>query len=84
MVCRIENDGFEGDLSMARPHIGRTLFCTKNSEPLPGDMMAGEDSLIFEEYEHNESRGKYIRPRNKRGIKIMHPEAGHLITAVTA
>lgn len=84
MVCRIEDDGFEGDLQMPRPHIGRTLFCTKSGEPLPGDSMAGEDSLIIEEYEHNESRGKYIRPRNKRGIKIMHAEAGHLLTAVTA
>lgn len=84
MVCRIEDDGFEGDLEMPRPHIGRTLFSTKNGEPLPGDSLAGEDSLIMEEYEDNASRGKFIRPRNKRGIKIMHKEAGHLLTAVTA
>lgn len=84
LVCRIEDDGFTGDLEMPRPHIGRTLFCTKDNYPLPGDSMAGEDSLVFDEYEDPRSRGKYIRPRNKRGIKLVHKECGHLITTVTA
>lgn len=83
MVCRIEDDGFNGDLEMPRPHIGRTLFSTKNSEPVPGMAMGGEDSLIFEEYEDNPSRGKFLRPRNKRGLKMMQVESGHLLTNVT-
>jgi|GEM_PF-941092 len=84
LVCRIEDDGWTGDLEMPRPHIGRTLFCTKNNYPLPGSDMAGEDSLIFDEYEDEKTRGKFLRPRNKRGIKMIHKEAGHLVTAVTA
>ena len=29
-------------------------------------------------------RGSVMRPRNKRGIKILHKECGHLLQGVTA
>lgn len=84
MVCRIRDDGMMGDLDAPEAHIGRTIFSTKNSEPLPGDMGDGSDSLIVEEYREEARRGGVIRARNKRQVKLLHPQAGHLITAVTA
>ena len=84
MLCVVNNDGIDGDLESPRPNIGRTLFTSKNDEPLPGSDDAGLGSLILEEYREENHRGGVLRARNKRGIKILHPQAGHLLTAVTA
>jgi hypothetical protein len=84
MLCCVNNDGFDGDLESPFPCIGRTVFSTKNDEPLPGANDGGLGSLLMDEYRDESVRGSIIRPRNKRQVKIIHPEAGHLLTAVTA
>lgn len=84
MLCVVHDDGLDGDLENPMPQIGRTIFSNKNSEPVPGADDAGLGSLMFDEYREEAVRGSVIRPRNKRGIKILHPEAGHLLQAVTA
>jgi len=84
MLCVVRDDGLEGDLENPMPQIGRTLFSTKNDEPLPGLNDAGLGSLIIEEYRDDNVRGSKIRPRNKRQVKILHPECGHLLQGVTA
>lgn len=84
MLCVTHDDGFDGDLENPMPCIGRTIFSTKNGEPLPGANDAGLGSLIMDEYRDEAVRGSIIRPRNKRQVKILHAEAGHLLTNVTA
>jgi hypothetical protein len=84
MLCVVHDDGIEGDLENPMPQIGRTIFSNKNDEPLPGANDAGLGSLIIEEYRENPVRGGVIRPRNKRQVKILHPQAGHLLQGVTA
>lgn len=84
MLCCVHDDGLDGDLESPTPQVGRTIFSTKNNEPLPGADDAGLGSLIMDEYRDESVRGSYIRPRNKRQVKILHPQAGHLLTSVTA
>lgn len=84
MLCVSNDDGFNGDLESPVPTLGRTIFTTKNGEPLPGSDGAGEDSLLFDEYRDDTVRGSIIRPRNKRQVKMLHVECGHLLTNVTA
>lgn len=79
MVCHSNDDGMAGDLEAAMPNIGRTIFSTKNGEPLPGSDDAGYGSLIFDEYREEQTRSSIFRPRNKRQVKILHVEAGHLL-----
>lgn len=83
MVCHVSDDGMQGDLESAMPSIGRTIFSTTGGQQVPG-MGDGEDALIVEEYREESHRGGVIRARNKRQVKILHAEAGHLLTAVTA
>ena len=83
MLCCVHDDGIDGDLENPMPCIGRTLFSTKNDELLPGANDAGIGSLIIEEYREERRRGGVLRPRNKREVKIIHPEAGHLLTGIT-
>jgi len=84
MLCVVHDDGLDGDLESPAPQIGRTVFSTKNGEPLPGQDDAGFGSLLMDEYRDESVRGSIIRPRNKRQVKILHPEAGHLLQGVTA
>lgn len=84
MLCVVHDDGIDGDLENPMPQIGRTLFTTKNDEPLPGMDDAGMGSLIMDEYRAEQERGSIIRPRNKRQVKILHPATGHLMQGVTA
>ena len=84
MLCCVHDDGIDGDLENPMPQIGRTIFSTKNGEPLPGSDDAGFGSLLIDEYRDESVRGSIVRPRNKRQVKILHPEAGHLLQAVTA
>lgn len=84
MLCVVQDDGLDGDLENPMPQIGRTIFSNKNDEPLPGSNDGGFGSLIIEEYRENPVRGGVIRPRNKRQVKILHPQAGHLLQGVTA
>ena len=84
MLCVVHDDGLDGDLENPRPQVGRTIFTTKNDEPLPGSDDAGLGSLIMDEYREDQVRGSVIRPRNKRMVKILHPQAGHLLQGVTA
>jgi hypothetical protein len=83
MVCHVNNDGMNGDLEAAVPNIGRTIFPVTGNAALPG-ADDGESSLIIEEYREEKRRGGIIRARNKRHVKILHAEAGHLLTNVTA
>lgn len=78
----IRNDGLSGDLENPMPQYGRTIFSTKNAEPLPGVDDAGLGSLIIDEYREEQVRGSVIRPRNKRQVKVLHAECGHLLTNV--
>lgn len=84
MLCVTNDDGIDGDLENSMPCIGRTIFSTKNDEPLPGSMDGGLGSLIIDEYRDEPVRGGVIRPRNKRQVKILHAAAGHLLQGVTA
>jgi hypothetical protein len=83
MVCHVNDDGMMGDLEAPVPNIGRTIFSTKNSEPLPGAEDTGEGSLLFDEYRDEPVRGSVFRPRNKRQVKILHEKAGHLLTGAS-
>lgn len=80
MVCHTHDDGMSGDLESAMPCIGRTIFSTKNGEPLPGSNDAGFGSLLFDEYREEQVRGSVFRPRNKRQVKILYAAAGFLLT----
>lgn len=82
MICHVNDDGMNGDLMAAMPNIGRTIWTTKNGEPLPGADDAGFGSLLFDEYREEQVRGSVFRPRNKRQVKILHAEAGHLLTGL--
>lgn len=82
-LCVVRDDGMEGDLENPMPQWGRTIFSTKNSEPMPGMADAGLGSLIIEEYRDEPVRGSVVRPRNKRQVKILHTACGHLFTNVT-
>lgn len=84
MLCVTHEDGIEGDLENPMPQLGRTIFSTKNGEPLPGTDDGGFGSIIMDEYREESVRGSVLRPRNKRQVKILHPQAGHLLTNVTA
>ena len=83
-LCVVHDDGIEGDLENPQPQLGRTIFSTKNDEPLPGSDDAGLGSLLFDEYRDEPVRGSVLRPRNKRQVKILHKECAHLLTNVTA
>jgi len=78
------DDGMDGDLENPMPQWGRVIFSTKNDEPLPGLMDGGLGSLIIDEYREESVRGSVLRPRNKRQVKILHPECSQQITGVTA
>lgn len=80
MVCHTSDDGMSGDLESAMPCIGRTIFSTKNGEPVPGSDDTGFGSLLFDEYREEAVRGSVFRPRNKRQVKILHAQAGFLLT----
>ena len=82
-VAHINYDGMAGDLEAPVPNLGRTIFSTSGNDSVPG-VGDGEDSLIVEEYREESRRGGIIRARNKRHAKLIHLQAGHLITAVTA
>lgn len=84
MVANVRDDGFDGDLESAAPHIGRTIFSTKDGQIVPGDAAGGSESLTMEEYREEARRGGVLRARNKRQVKIIHAQAGHLLTGVTA
>jgi hypothetical protein len=84
MLSVVHDDGLSGDLENPMPQIGRTIFSTKNSEPLPGADGDGDASLLMDEYRDETVRGSVIRPRNKRQVKILHAACGHLLQGVTA
>lgn len=83
MVAHVADDGMDGDLESMDPFIGRTIFATEGNASIPG-MDDAESSLIVEEYREESRRGGIIRARNKRHVKVVHAQAGHLLTAVTA
>ena len=78
MVCHV-NDSM--DLEDPDPTIGRTIMFTDENAAIPG----GDDgaiNVIVEEYREEKIRGSVLRARNDRQVKILHPEAGHLLTGV--
>lgn len=77
MVCRVATtDDFQ------EPCVGRTFMWTEENAGAMGT--AEELAVIVEEYAENGVRGKVIRARNDRQVKVIYPEAGHLLTGVTA
>lgn len=84
MLLHVNDDGMDGDLEDPVPSVGRTLFSRdEEGGQVPG-AMDGEESLIIEEYREENRRGGVIRGRGKRGIKLLHQEAGELLTGVLA
>lgn len=81
-VCHVNDDGLNGDLQSFMPQIGRTIWSTKGGGRVAGSDDAGYGSIHFDEYREESRRGSVFRERNKRGIKIFHKEAGHLLTGV--
>lgn len=77
MVCCIDDSA---DLENIRPTIGRTIMWQEENGPLAG--ADGQIGALVEEYREEARRGSVIRARNDRVIKILHPEAGFLITAI--
>lgn len=61
--------------------IGRTLMWEAENSP---GAAGSQDALavVVEEYREESSRASVMRARNDRQIKIMYPEAGHLLTGV--
>lgn len=84
MVCHVHNDGMDGDLEAPMPNIGRTIFPTGTGIPLPGMDEDGESGLIVEEYREEARRGGVMRARTKYQVKVIHAEAGHLLTGATS
>jgi len=82
MLCHVNKDGMNGDLSAPMPNIGRTLIDVGGFQPLPGSSSADDPLVIMEEYRDENVRLGKIRARNYRGIEIIHPEAGELITGI--
>ncbi|OHB82791.1 MAG: hypothetical protein A2V98_25860 [Planctomycetes bacterium RBG_16_64_12] len=80
MVCCVNTSG---DLEDPVPTIGRTIMWTEENVSIPG-VGDGEPGVILEEYREENRRGSVLRARMDRQIKILHAEAGHLMTAVTA
>ena len=80
MVCHINTSD---DLEDPEPTIGRTIMWTEENGPIPGGG-DGEMGVIMEEYREEQRRGGAIRARADYQVKILHAEAGHLITGVTA
>lgn len=71
------------DLEDPNPTIGRTIMWGEENAALPG-AGTSEPGVIVEEYRDEGRRGSVIRARADYQIKILHPAAGHLLTAVTA
>lgn len=61
--------------------IGRTLMWEAENSP---GAAGSQDALavVVEEYREESSRASVMRARNDRQIKIMYPEAGHLLTGI--
>ncbi len=80
MVCKID---YSNDLEPISPCIGRTIMWEEENERIPGnpDEMP---QLIVEEYREENKRGSVYRARMDRQVKILHAEAGHLLTGLNA
>lgn len=75
MVCRVAVTDDPSEVC-----IGRTILWNED-----GPSSAGTDqalALITEEYREEGVRGSVIRSRNYRGLKIMFPKCGHLLSNV--
>ncbi len=81
MVCHVNTTN--DDLEDPSPNIGRTIMWADENVAIPGADDA-EPGVIIEEYREERRRGSTIRARMDRQIKILHAEAGHLLTGVTA
>lgn len=81
MVAHVNVDSI--DLENPIPTVGSTIMWTEENATLPG----GDDTemtVIIEEYREEGRRGGIIRARADYEVKIIHPQAGHLLTGVTA
>jgi len=79
MLCHIDTSS---DLESVVPGIGRTFVW--NEDSYTSNSADGTIGCLVEEYREDASRGTVLRARNERKIKILHPEAGHLLTGITA
>lgn len=76
MVCKVARTDDPKEIC-----VGRTFMFADENAP----MAAGSDSelaVIIEEYRDDKVRGNVYRARNDRQVKILYPEAGHLITGI--
>lgn len=79
MVCRVAEAG--SDLEDHNPCIGRTIMWQEENGAIPG-AEGDEMAVLVEEYREENRRGGIIRARNDRVFKILHAEAGHLLTGL--
>jgi hypothetical protein len=82
-MCMVAHIAETQDIEDPEPRIGNTIMFNDQIAAIPGagDM---ENALIIEEYREEKRRGGTFRARGNYQLKILHPEAGHLLTAVTA
>lgn len=69
MVCRIATTQ-----NIKEPCLGRTFHWGGDGSRMEGTV---------ERYRSEEVRGDVIRVRHQRGIKILYPQAGHLLSNIT-
>lgn len=79
MVCRIDDTP---TLENVTPSIGKTVVFGEQG-PTPGSMDS-TIGVVFEEYREEARRGSVLRARTNYQVLIQYPQAGHLITGVTA
>jgi len=76
MVCRVAETA-----DPQEPCIGRTFMFSEENAGVGSDE---ELAIIVEEYREERVRGSVIRARNDRDLVVMYPEAGHMLSNITA
>lgn len=76
MVCRVATTDDPREVC-----VGRTFMYEAENSP---GAAGSQDALavVVEEYREESTRGSVFRARNDRQIKILYPEAGHLLSGL--
>lgn len=80
MICHV-NTAPDPDVEDALPAIGYTMMWVEENGQLPS-VDASAPNIIMEEFRRENNRGSAIRARCDYQHKIIHPEAGHLLTGL--
>lgn len=64
------------------PCVGRTFIFSEEGAASPGD--DGQLAVIMDEYRAERNRGSVMRGRCDYQIKVMYPQAAHLINTITS